>query len=82
MKNSFYRKWTWIPSEYVWVIGSTNFGMGIYKDFDEDKKWKYNIIINGEFVVMGEGKFESLGDCKIKATKHFIRLVNDFKQQI
>jgi len=75
-----YTKWTWIPQDYVWVIGNPKkHAASMFKDFEQNKYWRYNIVINGELVVMGEGNFENLNDAALEATKELLRRIKEFK---
>lgn len=75
-----YKQWTWIPSEFAYVVGNLTFGAALYKDFEENKYWKYNIVINKQLIVMGEGHFEKLQDAMQEATIKFIQLIEQYKK--
>lgn len=65
--EEFYHDWTWEPREFTWFKGHSLNGMGVYKDFEHDTFWQYNIVIDGELVVMGEGKFATARECQLAA---------------
>jgi hypothetical protein len=69
--KEFYHEWTWVPNAFAFLKGHCLNGMGVYKDFDLDTFWQYNIVIDGEIVVMGEGKFTTAEECQRAAEKDF-----------
>jgi hypothetical protein len=69
--EDFYHNWTWEPREFAWFKGHSLNGMGVYNDQECDDFWQYNIVIDGEIVVMGEGKFTTAEECQRVAETDF-----------
>lgn len=66
-----FQEWTWVESEHAWLKGHYLNGMGVFKDFETDTLWRYNLVVDGDIVVMGEGNFEKVEDAKAAAEKDF-----------